>query len=149
MPFPIYDYRRDIRNLDITPEIRSRFMQLGPHEVAGRHSHDLGYEVFLVLEGQAEFEIDGERAVVNPGQLCYARANQMHQVRNIGDTTVTLYLSVTPHVEPTHTTWTETGEKQPPRYGSATVREYGPGGPFAAPVAPDELLRRQAEALRQ
>ena len=123
MPLTVYDYRTDVRNVVITPEIRSRFMRLEPGAVAARHSHDLGHEVFLVMEGQAEFEIDGERAVLGPGQMCFARADQMHQVRTVGDTPMTLYLSVTPHIEPTHTRWDDHGQKLPPRYGTATVTE--------------------------
>lgn len=123
MAFTVYDYRTDVRNLVITPEIRSRFMRLEPGAVAARHSHDLGHEVFLILEGHAEFEIDGERAVLGPGQMCFARADQMHQVRVVGDTPMTLYLSVTPHIEPTHTRWDGRGQKLPPRYGTATVTE--------------------------
>ena len=38
--------------------------------VAEPHSHDLGHEVFLVLEGRAEFDIDGEKEVLGPGQMC-------------------------------------------------------------------------------
>jgi quercetin dioxygenase-like cupin family protein len=123
VPFDVYDYRTAIRNVVITPEIRSRFMRMEPGMVATRHSHDLGHEVFLVLEGQAEFEIDGDRAVLGPGQMCFARADQMHQVRVVGTKPMTLYLSVTPHLEPTHTLWDEHGHKLPPRYGTATGAE--------------------------
>jgi quercetin dioxygenase-like cupin family protein len=135
VPFDVYDFRTDVRNVVITPEIRSRFLRMEPGAVAIRHSHDLGHEVFLVLEGRAEFEIDGERAVLGPGQMCFARADQMHQVRVVGDAPMTLYLSVTPHLEPTHTRWDEQGKKLPPRYGTATaaerVQQPSPGAPPA------------------
>jgi quercetin dioxygenase-like cupin family protein len=123
VPFDVYDYRTTVRNVVITPEVRSRFMRMEPGTVAPRHSHDLGHEVFLVLEGQAEFEIDGDRAILGPGQMCFAWADQMHQVRVVGDKPMTLYLSVTPHLEPTHTLWDEHGNKLPPRYGTATAAE--------------------------
>lgn len=123
MAIDVFDYRLDIRNLVITPEIRARFMRLDPGAVASRHSHDLGQEIFLVLEGRCEFEIEGERAVLGPGQLCVARTDQRHQVRTVGDEPMTMYLSVTPHIEPTHTFWDEGGEKLPPRYGVATEGE--------------------------
>jgi quercetin dioxygenase-like cupin family protein len=121
--FDVYDYRNDIRNVIITPEIRSRFMKLEPGQVSPFHSHDLGHEIFLILEGQCEFEMDGERKVLGPGQMCYARADQLHQVRTIGDKPMIMYLSVTPHIEPTHTWWDEHGEKLPPRYGTSTKLE--------------------------
>ena len=146
MAFTVYDYRTDVRNVVITPEIRSRFMRMEPGTVAARHSHDLGHEVFLVLEGQAEFEIDGERAVLGPGQMCFARADQMHQVRVVGDKPMTLYLSVTPHIEPTHTRWDDRGQKLPPRYGTATVTERA-SRPHAG-EAPSALVDRHVAAAQ-
>ena len=72
MPLQVFDYRRDIKNVVITPEIRARFLRFEVGDVATRHSHDLGGEVFLILQGRAEFEIDGETAVLGPGELCFA-----------------------------------------------------------------------------
>lgn len=136
MAFEVFDFRTDVKNLVITPEIRARFMRMEPGEVAIRHSHDLGHEIFLVLEGQCEFEIDGERAVLGPGQLCFARRDQMHQVRNVGEGPMTMYLSVTPHIDPTHTMWDEAGNKKPFHYGGSTQNERAartePAEPFAA-----------------
>lgn len=123
MPIEVFDYRTDVRNVVITPEIRSRFLRMEPGEVAIRHSHDLGHEVFLILEGQCDFEIDGEHAVLGPGQMCFARRDQMHQVRTVGDVPMTMYLSVTPHIDPTHTVWDEHGNKLPFHYGGATQNE--------------------------
>lgn len=117
MPYAIYDYRRDIKNLFVTPEIRSRFMKLEAGEVARRHSHDLGHEVFLILQGRCEMTIDGETAVLEPGQLCVAFKHQHHEVRAVGDGPMVMYLSVTPHVYPTHTHYDRaTGEQFPPQY---------------------------------
>ena len=116
-------------------------------EIHARHSHDLGHEAFLILEGQADIEIDGDRAVLSPGQFCFVRAGQMHQVRNAGDAPLTMYLSVTPHIEPTHTMWTEGGERLPPRYGGATAAERAESVAPAPSLA--ELAARQDAALRQ
>lgn len=146
MTFDIYDYRSDVRNVVITPEIRARFFRLEPGEVASRHSHDLGHEVFLILEGQAEFEIEGSRAVLGPGQMCFARANEMHQCRNAGDTPMTLFLSVTPHLEPTHTMWDDNGNKLPPRYGTSTSQERATRSEPETPVV--QQAARFTEAAR-
>jgi quercetin dioxygenase-like cupin family protein len=117
MPYTVFDYRRDIKNLFITPQIRGRFLQMEPGEVHARHSHDLGDELFLILDGQCDMEIDGQHEILGPGQACVAFAHQMHQARNAGDGPMTMYLSVTPHIEPTHTHYDqETGERLPPRY---------------------------------
>ena len=126
MPLEVFDYRRDIKNVVITPEIRARFLRFEPGDVATRHSHDLGAEVFLILQGRAEFEIDGETAVLGPGELCFAGRDEMHQVRVVGDEPVIMYLSVTPHVEPTHTMYGEDGSRLPPKYGHCDERRAGP-----------------------
>ena len=107
MGFPVYDYRTDIRNVLVTPQIRSRFLRMEPGQSAQRHSHDLGHEIFLILEGRVEFEIDGETEELGPGQMCIALTDQPHKVRVLGDEPMTMYLSVTPHIHPTHTPLTE------------------------------------------
>jgi quercetin dioxygenase-like cupin family protein len=113
-----------VKNLFITPEIRARIMRFDPHQVSPGHTHDLGHEMFVVLHGQAEFTINGETAVLGPGQACVARAGEWHELRAVGDGPMTLYLSVTPHIEPTHTQWDREGGTQLPyRFGAATRAE--------------------------
>ncbi|MCH8293965.1 cupin domain-containing protein [Candidatus Poribacteria bacterium] len=121
MGFTVYDYRTDVRNVLVTPEIRSRFLRMEPGQAAGRHSHDLGHEIFLILEGQCEFEIDGETQILSPGQMCIALAHQPHSVRVIGDEPMTMYLSVTPHIHPTHTGRTEDGGRLPPAFAPSSA----------------------------
>ena len=116
MSFAVYDYRTDIRNILVTPQIRSRFLRMEPGQIAQRHTHDLGVEIFLILQGEAEFDIDGEKQTVRPGQLCVALTDQMHLVRVVGDEPMIMYLSVTPHIQPTHTFWTEDGQKEAPHF---------------------------------
>ncbi len=136
----VFDYRRDIKNVVITPEIRARFLRFEPGDVATRHSHDLGAEVFLILQGRAEFEIDGETAVLGPGELCFAGRDEMHQVRVVGDEPVIMYLSVTPHVEPTHTMYAEDGSRLPPAYGHSTSDERAEHDPSAGVSTADLAL---------
>jgi mannose-6-phosphate isomerase-like protein (cupin superfamily) len=71
MPIPIYDYRADLTNLVVQPEIRSRFrrVELGP--VPEVHSHDLGGETFVVMEGQIEFTVADESVVCQQGQAIF------------------------------------------------------------------------------
>jgi mannose-6-phosphate isomerase-like protein (cupin superfamily) len=66
--FPVYDYRNHVRNILVTPQIRSRFLRSVPGFVAGGHTHDPGHEIFLVLQGRVVFEIDGESEEPGPGQ---------------------------------------------------------------------------------
>lgn len=124
MPLAVYDYRTDIANLLVTPQIRARFMRLEPGKVAAAHSHDLGQEIFLVLSGRAEFTIDGDVAEVGPGQLCIALVDQVHTVRALGDEPMVMYLSVTPHIQPTHTFWGMGGERLPHRFVPSAAYDH-------------------------
>jgi quercetin dioxygenase-like cupin family protein len=144
MTFEVYDYRTVNRNVLITPEIRARLYHMKPGQVDRRHSHDLGHEVFLILEGEAEFNINGTTKVLGPGQMCVALADEIHQVRNLlPDKPTIMYLSVTPHVQPTHTGRTESGEKMPPRFSPST--NYHVEQDMSIPLA-DLLAEQQALA---
>ena len=109
MHFRVFDYREDITHILVAPQIRARFLRIEVEQVSETrrtnpgHSHDLGHEIFLVLQGQLEFQIEDDKQVLGPGQLCVALADQPHTVRNVGREPVILYLSVTPHIQPTHT----------------------------------------------
>ena len=50
------------------------------------HKHDEEDEFFFVLEGQAEFYLDGERRTVGPQTSLYAPSWHEHGIRNTGDT---------------------------------------------------------------
>ena len=96
-------------------------MRLEVGEEAEPHSHDLGHEIFLVLDGRAEFTIAGETGEVGPGQMVVALVDELHSLRVLGDKPMTMYLSVTPHIQPTHTMWTSGGERMPHRFASSTA----------------------------
>jgi len=146
-PFTVFDYRKDIRNIIVSPEIRGRFLRMEPVEVGPWHSHDVGHEIFLVLDGVAEFEIAGHTQLVGPGQLCIAWAGEKHEVRTHGDQPMTLFLAVTPHLEPTHTFWSRSEEPLPPHYASWTVAGLADQ---PAPVASlTALATRVVAATRQ
>lgn len=117
MPVAIFDHREDLRNVVVTPEIRCRFMRLEPGTVTTSHSHDEAHEVFLVLSGQCEFNIEGERATAGPGQMVFCPAQEKHILSVVDSEPVYLYLSVSPHREPTHTFYNEDGTRKPPRTG--------------------------------
>ena len=119
MGLKVYDFRReeDLNNFLVTPQIRSRLMRLAPGPGGGGyHSHDLGHEIFIVLQGRCLFEIGGEEAEVGPGQMIVALAHESHTLRALGDEEVIMYLSVTPHIYPTHTGRDPDGERHAPRF---------------------------------
>jgi hypothetical protein len=116
-------------------------MELG--QVNQSHSHDLGHEIFLILQGQAEFEIEGEKRVLGPGQMCVALTDERHIVRNVGDEPVIMYLSVTPHIQPTHTLWQDDGAKAPPLFRPNNVYDVADQ---STPV--EELADRHLQASK-
>ena len=144
MGFPVYDYRTDVRNVLVTPQIRSRFLKMEPGQSAQLHSHDLGHEIFLILEGRIEFEIDGETEELGPGQMCVALVDQPHTVRVLGDEPMTMYLSVTPHIHPTHTPRTADGERLPHNFMPANAYDVEPD----MEVSVSELVARQVHAAQ-
>jgi quercetin dioxygenase-like cupin family protein len=146
MGFTVYDCRRDIRNLLVTPQIRARFCRLEPGTgtLDQQHTHDLGHEIFIILSGRVEFEIAGEVREVGPGQLCYALAGEPHAVRVVGDEPVFMYLSVTPHIQPTHTLYDEDGDRLPPWFRPSS--DYDTRTDSTTPV--DQLVDRHIESAR-
>lgn len=143
MGFTVYDYRTDNRNVLVTPEIRARLYHMQPGQVDSRHSHDLGHEVFLILEGRAEFTINDTVKELGPGEMCIALADEIHQVRNLlPDQRTVMYLSVTPHIQPTHTGRDANDERMPPRFNPNA--NYDAPTDLDAPV--NDLLERHLEA---
>ncbi|MDQ6670547.1 MAG: cupin domain-containing protein [Chloroflexota bacterium] len=146
MPIPVYDYRADLTNLVVQPEIRSRFrrVELGP--VPEVHSHDLGGETFVVMEGQIEFTVADEHVVCQQGQAIFVPPRTTHAVRAVGEQTGVIYLSVSPHVEPTHTFYGPQGQRLPPRYG---VWRAAGGGDPETPATSATLLEGYREAAHR
>lgn len=116
MPFEIFDYRKDLKNVLVTPQIRARFLKIEPGEVHDMHSHDLGHEIFLILKGRLKFFIEGSEETVSEGELCIATPDQIHQVKNETNECVIMYLSVTPHIQPTHTGRGKDGRRHPTKF---------------------------------
>ena len=146
MTISVYDYRKDIANVIVRPEIRSRFMRLEPGPAAPLHSHDLGGEIFLVLEGQCEFIVEDERITCGPGQLVYMEPRVRHTLHAAGDEPCVVYLSVTPHVEPTHTRYDEADRPVPPVYGGWRGKEHRDAN---ADRSTADLARSYAAAARK
>ena len=56
-----------------------------PGEGNRRHHHRDWDEWWLIVEGQWEYEIDGERRVVKQGDLVFIARDRIHKVTAIGD----------------------------------------------------------------
>jgi quercetin dioxygenase-like cupin family protein len=143
-PLEYVDYRTDLKNFLVTPEMRSRFMRLEPGRDYTGHTHDLGHEIFLVMEGTIDFDVAGRKARLGPGQACVALVDETHCLRVVGDQPATIYLSVTPHVAPTHTWWNADGTKKPPRYD--TVADGWEPQPATHEMVDEQLARVRALA---
>lgn len=117
MSVQVWDFRAHIQNLVATPEIRARFNEIKPGTPPRYHSHDLGGEVFLVLDGEVTFDVEGEIIVCRAGQAIFVPPRVKHRVYNAGSGPARYYLSVTPHVEPTHTNYDENLQQLAPSYG--------------------------------
>ena len=146
MPIRVYDYRVDLQNLIVRPEGRARFRRVEPGPVPAMHSHDLGGETFLVMEGRIEFHVETEHVTCEAGQLIYVPPRTKHAVRAVGDKPGAIFLSVTPHVEPTHTLYDDSGSCLPPRYG--VWREAGGGEP-ESPATPSDLVEQYRVAAER
>lgn len=136
MAIRTYDFRTDLANLIVNPAIRGRFRQVAAGPAPRMHSHDIAGEVFIVLTGQCEFLIEDERVTLGPGQLVYVEPKLRHALHAVGDEPCTIYLSVSPHVEPTHTLYDADDQLLPPAYG--TWR--GAGGDDTPPDVPTATL---------
>jgi mannose-6-phosphate isomerase-like protein (cupin superfamily) len=145
MSIPVHDYRSDLTNICVQPQIRSRFrrVELGP--VPPVHSHDLGGETFLVMDGQIEFTVADERVVCQQGQSIFVPPRTTHAVRAVGEHPGVIYLSVSPHVEPTHTQYDADGQTLPPKYG---VWQAAGGGEPRSELPVSTLLERYRAAAQ-
>ncbi len=146
MPFEVYDFRDVNKNVLTTPEIRARLYHMAPGQVDRLHSHDLGHEIFLILEGKAEFMIAGHTEVLEAGQMCVALADEIHQVRNLlPDRRTVMFLSVTPHIQPTHTGRDPDGAVHPPQFrANSFYDDEDDTGPLADRL---DTFVRDADAL--
>ncbi len=70
----------------LIPDKTVKLSVVGPHLATHpphRHAED---EFFFVLEGTAEFYLDGARRTVGPMTLLYCPSWHEHGIRNVGDT---------------------------------------------------------------
>ena len=55
--------------------------ELGPAQETQRHYHAATEEIYVLLEGGAEMEVEGDRASVEPGDAILIPAGARHQIR--------------------------------------------------------------------
>jgi len=102
---------RDIGDSQLAPDYGVLFQQIYPIggedladwgvgrcviEAGGQtapHGHD-EHEMFLVLEGAGEMDIDGERAALTAGQAVAIPAGSRHYLRNASDQARLVFINV-------------------------------------------------------
>ncbi|TDE02230.1 cupin domain-containing protein [Jiangella asiatica] len=95
---------------DLGAQLTSMFMvQYDPDGAAGAHDHPFE-ETYLILDGTVEASFDGERYLLEPGDIAWAGVGCVHAFANAGDGTVR---------------WLETQAPQPPpRYSYRFARDW-------------------------
>jgi len=58
---------------------------LEPGQTTQRHHHAETEEIYFVLEGEGDLELDGDRARVRPGDAVAIPPGVWHELRNAGD----------------------------------------------------------------
>ena len=69
---------------------------LAPGQATRRHHHRLSEEFYYLLEGEAEMEVDGERAAVRAGDAVLIPPGSWHQIRASPDGPVRLLVTCSP-----------------------------------------------------
>jgi glyoxylate utilization-related uncharacterized protein len=59
---------------------------LPPGTSIGLHEHEGNEEIYFVVEGKGEMTVDGETAIMEPGDVCLTKSGSSHTFRNIGNT---------------------------------------------------------------
>ena len=54
---------------------------LEPGQTTGRHYHAQTEEIYVLLDGEGELEVEGERRLVGPGDAILIPAGAWHQIR--------------------------------------------------------------------
>jgi uncharacterized cupin superfamily protein len=67
---------------------------LPPGYTSRRHFHDRQQELYLVLQGEIEFELDGDRHTLGPGGLARVDAPTVRSLRNTSGTDEAIYFCV-------------------------------------------------------
>jgi len=60
------------------------FAMLQPGQAYHAHSHDDHEEVYFIISGTGEMEIDGETQPIRDGDIIFIALNQLHSIKNTG-----------------------------------------------------------------
>ncbi len=86
-------FRKVRQALDVT-EFGVNGVVLPPGYTSRRHYHDRQQELYMVLRGEIEFELDGAKQTLGPGGLARVDAPTVRALRNTSETDEAVYLCV-------------------------------------------------------
>ncbi len=86
-------FRKVRQALDVT-EFGVNGIVLPPGYTSRRHYHDRQQELYMVLRGEIEFDLDGARHTLGPGGLARVDAPTVRSLRNTSETDEAIYLCV-------------------------------------------------------
>jgi XRE family transcriptional regulator, regulator of sulfur utilization len=73
-------------------ELECHITTLNPGETPHPPHKHPDEEIVIIREGTCEFVMNGETHRVGPGSVVFQASNQMHSVRNVGDTPATYHV---------------------------------------------------------
>lgn len=73
-------------------ELESHITTLNPGATPHEPHKHLDEELILVKEGTVESLVNGEKRRVGPGSIIFQSSNQLHSIRNVGDTPATYFV---------------------------------------------------------
>jgi uncharacterized cupin superfamily protein len=86
-------FRKVRQALDVT-EFGVNGVVLPPGYTSRRHYHDRQQELYMVLRGEIEFDLDGARHTLGPGGLARVDAPTVRALRNTSETDEAVYVCV-------------------------------------------------------
>ena len=86
-------FRKVRRALDVT-EFGVNAVVLPPGYTSRRHYHDRQQELYMVLRGEIEFDLDGAKQTLGPGGLARVDAPTVRSLRNTSDSEDAVYVCV-------------------------------------------------------
>jgi uncharacterized cupin superfamily protein len=86
-------FRKVRQALDVT-EFGVNAVVLPPGYTSRRHYHDRQQELYMVLRGEIEFDLDGAKHTLGPGGLARVDAPTVRSLRNVSETDDAVYLCV-------------------------------------------------------
>jgi uncharacterized cupin superfamily protein len=86
-------FRKVRQALDVT-EFGVNGVVLPPGYTSRRHYHERQQELYMVLRGEIEFDLDGAKHTLGPGGLARVDAPTVRALRNTSETDEAIYLCV-------------------------------------------------------